>query len=165
MRVIMNIMMRILHCYCISKVYVADLYWLLTTVETKVLIGNVSSLCIVSIHIVLVKQITKRRRKKLTFHRSLKKQNVRLSRGYGAGGWDQKKEGGWFKKEKKEKKNLKTVIHCCKCNGQNVSRVSIVKPCVLFSVFLYTGRVNFWCIMSSNVIIENIDPGISKQRE
>lgn len=38
--------------------------------------------------------------------------------------------------KKRKLKIWKNVIHCCKCNGQNVSRVSIVKPCVLFSVFL-----------------------------
>lgn len=58
MRVIITTMTRILHCYCISIVYVADVYWLLT-VEQKVQIGTVPSLCIVSIHIVLVKQIQK----------------------------------------------------------------------------------------------------------
>ena len=45
--------------YCINIVYVADLYWLFTTVEQKSY-SETYSLCIVSIHIVLVKQNKKK---------------------------------------------------------------------------------------------------------
>lgn len=115
--------------YCINIVYVADLYWLFTTVEQKSY-SETYSLCIVSIHIVLVKQNKKKPPHQMQSRMSL---------------WDdpradgcdlQGDEGEGEAREETETKNLETVIHCCKCNGQNVSRVSIVKPCVLFSVFL-----------------------------
>ena len=116
--------------YCINIVYVADLYWLFTTVEQKSY-SETYSLCIVSIHIVLVKQNKKKNlhtKCKVECHcemiHELMDVICKVMRVKG-------------KRERKLKqKNLETVIHCCKCNGQNVSRVSIVKPCVLFSVFL-----------------------------
>ena len=61
---------------------------------------------------------------------------VRLSGGLQFDGCDLRGKDWKGKGKKNESKNLENVIHCCKCNGQNVSRVSIVKPCVLFSVFL-----------------------------
>lgn len=60
---------------------------------------------------------------------------VRLSGGLQFDGYNLQGDEG-KRREKNSAKNLENVIHCCKCNGQNVSRVSIVKPCVLFSVFL-----------------------------
>ena len=118
--------------YCISIVYVADSYWLFTTVEQKSY-SETSSLCRVSIHIVYCKT---RRKKKPPQHLQRRMPLADYQEVFNMTGMICKVMRVMGRSWKKETKNLENVIHCCKCNGQNVSCVSIVKPCVLFSVFL-----------------------------
>lgn len=119
------------HYYCISIVYVADLYWLFTTVE-QTLYSETYPVSVEFLYILYLLNEEKKNppwqlqsRMPLSDYQevfslvSVIREMMKGSNG-----------------KKRKLKIWKNVIHCCKCNGQNVSRVSIVKPCVLFSVFL-----------------------------
>lgn len=72
------------------------------------------------------------------------------------------KKGTAKSKKKTKTKYLETVIHCCKCNGQSCQLCIHCET--LCSIQCIPVNDTFWCIMSSNVINEIIDPAISEER-